>query len=70
MATLNDIRIFLDFDQIVKVTCANADCRFNLLNASYQGDKAAFCLLKSIFIKSNGQCGNFEPLKPEDENDN
>ena len=68
MANLGNIQIDLfNIERLLKVTCTVASCRFNLLNADYDGDKAAICNLKHIVISYDAKCTQYEKLVIADE---
>jgi hypothetical protein len=59
MASLNQLKIFLEFEPIVKLACENLDCKFNLAR-ELPGPEIGACNLKQITINNRGCCQNFE----------
>ena len=51
------------FEPVVKLTCLNFKCKFNLFNQA--NDSMAHCNLKVIEIGEDGKCRNYEPLASE-----
>jgi len=65
---LNNVKLFLEFEPVVKLACDALDCKNNLVNASYDlASQMAHCNLKQILIGKNGTCQSYEPVK-KDEN--
>lgn len=56
---LNNVKLFLEFEPIVKLTCNATDCHFNLMNAKNSDERQAACNLKQITIYPDGKCGNY-----------
>lgn len=67
MAPLNNLKIFLEFEPIVKLSCDAISCKNNLVNASPVPDsQMACCNLKQILIGKNGVCQSYEPIKKDE----
>jgi len=60
MARMTDIKLTLDIEPVVKLSCANTDCRFSLLREGW-----LCCGLKYIGIDENGRCMQYEPREAE-----
>lgn len=68
MAALSNIKMFLEFEPIVKLACDALDCKNNLVNASYDPNSQMLCCnLKQILISKNGVCQSYEPVKKGNE---
>ena len=57
-----DFKITFEFEPIVKLTCVNTTCRFNLVD-TYSGYLA--CGLKEVEIGKDGICSSQESKKDE-----
>jgi len=54
MVKMSDIKISVEFEQVVKLRCINTECINNLVNdLSYS---VALCNLKRIVIRDDGMC--------------
>lgn len=50
----NEIRITLEIDPIVYLTCAAKECQYNIIHE-------ACCNLKHTWLDENRQCGEYKP---------
>ena len=55
MARLNDLKIFMEFEPIVKMGCRNMGCINHILDRGYM-----CCNLKYVDLDENGKCMMFQ----------